>query len=57
MVGTVVAFAVAFATMAWLLRFVADHSIVWFVPYRIALGLIILVLLSAGVITRDLTRV
>jgi undecaprenyl-diphosphatase len=47
-VGTVVAFAVAYATVAWLLRFVADHSIVWFVPYRVALGTIILVLLATG---------
>ena len=50
-VGTVVAFAVAFASIAWLLQFVAHHSVAWFVPYRIALGLAILVLLSAGVIT------
>jgi undecaprenyl-diphosphatase len=50
-VGTVVAFAVAYATVAWLLRFVADHSIVWFVPYRVALGTIILVMLSTGLMS------
>ena len=41
----------AYATIAWLLRFVADHSIVWFVPYRVALGVAILVLLATGAIT------
>jgi undecaprenyl-diphosphatase len=50
-VGTVVAFLVAYATIAWLLRFVADHSIVWFIPYRVALGGAILILLATGVIT------
>jgi undecaprenyl-diphosphatase len=50
-VGTVVAFLVAYATIAWLLRFVANHSIVWFVPYRVALGVAILALLATGVIT------
>ena len=38
LVGTVVAFVVAYATIAWLLRFVAHHPITWFVPYRVALG-------------------
>ena len=34
-VGIVVAFVVAYASIAWLLRFVAHHSIAWFVPYRV----------------------
>lgn len=42
-VGTVVSFVVAYASIAWLLRFVAGHSIVAFVPYRVALGLAVLV--------------
>ncbi len=50
-VGTVVAFAVAYASVAWLLRFVAHHSIAWFVPYRVVLGVAILALLSAGVLS------
>jgi undecaprenyl-diphosphatase len=50
-VGTVVAFVVAYATIAWLLKFVADHSIAWFVPYRVALGTLILVLLTTGAMT------
>jgi undecaprenyl-diphosphatase len=43
LVGTVVSFVVAYATIAWLLRFVATHSIVAFVPYRVALGTAVLV--------------
>ncbi len=50
-VGTVVAFVVAFASVAWLLRFVAHHTIAWFVPYRVVLGVAILALLGAGVMS------
>jgi undecaprenyl-diphosphatase len=50
-VGTIVAFVVAYATIAWLLRFVAHHPITWFVPYRVALGALILVLLASGVMS------
>ena len=50
LVGTVVSFVVAYAAIAWLLRFVAHHSIAWFVPYRVALGLLLLALLGTGVI-------
>ncbi|MDX6686578.1 MAG: undecaprenyl-diphosphatase [Baekduia sp.] len=42
LVGTVVAFVVAYATIAWLLRFVAHNSIAKFVPYRVALGVVVL---------------
>lgn len=37
-VGTVVAFVVAYLSIAWLLRFVAAHSVTAFVPYRLLLG-------------------
>jgi undecaprenyl-diphosphatase len=50
-VGTVVAFVVAYAAVAWLLRFVGHHSIVWFVPYRVVLGLALLGLLAAGLVS------
>ena len=50
-VGTAVSFVVAYAAVAWLLRFVAHHSIAWFVPYRVLLGGIVLGLLASGVIT------
>jgi undecaprenyl-diphosphatase len=48
MVGIVVAFVVAYASIAWLLRFVAHHAITWFIPYRVALGLVLIVLLASG---------
>jgi undecaprenyl-diphosphatase len=51
LVGTVVAFAVAYASIAWLLRFVAHHPITWFVPYRVALGAVLLALLATNVIS------
>jgi len=47
-VGTVVSFVVAYASIAWLLRFVAHHPITWFVPYRGVLGVLLLVLLATG---------
>lgn len=49
-VGTLVSFVVAYAAVAWLLKFVAGHSITWFVPYRIAVGLGLLALLATGVV-------
>lgn len=50
-VGTLVSFVVAYASIAWLLRFVAHHSIAWFVPYRVLLGGGLLALLAAGAIS------
>ena len=51
LVGIVVAFVVAYASIAWLLRFVAGHPITVFVWYRVALALLLIVALSAGWIT------
>ncbi|MDQ1665867.1 MAG: undecaprenyl-diphosphatase [Actinomycetota bacterium] len=50
-VGIVVSFVVAYASIAWLLRFVAGHPITLFVPYRVALGLLLLGLLAAGTVS------
>jgi undecaprenyl-diphosphatase len=50
-VGTLVSFVVAYASIAWLLKFVAHHSIGKFVPYRVALGTVLLVVLATGVLT------
>ncbi|MCW2829099.1 MAG: undecaprenol kinase [Marmoricola sp.] len=50
-VGTLVSFVVAYAAVAWLLKFVAGHPITWFVPYRIVLGLALLGLLATNVIS------
>jgi undecaprenyl-diphosphatase len=48
-VGTVISFVVAYASVAWLLRFVAHHPITWFVPYRVGLGVVLIALLAGGV--------
>jgi undecaprenyl-diphosphatase len=50
-VGTEVAFVVAYASIAWLLRFVAHHPITWFVPYRVAVGVVLLALLATNAIS------
>ncbi|HEY0559753.1 MAG TPA: undecaprenyl-diphosphatase UppP [Frankiaceae bacterium] len=50
LVGTLVAFVVAYATIAWLLRFVAAHPISTFVPYRIAAGLVVIGLVASGAV-------
>lgn len=54
-IGVAIAFAVGYASIAWLLRFVQNHSLAWFAGYRIILGLVVIGLLSAGVITPTLT--
>ena len=51
LLGVVVAFATAYASIAWLLRFVASNSLRPFIWYRIALGLAVIVALTAGWIT------
>ncbi|WP_405088065.1 undecaprenyl-diphosphate phosphatase [Microbispora sp. NBC_01389] len=49
-VGTAVSFVVAYASIAWLLRYVARHSFNAFVIYRIVVGVLLFALLGAGVI-------
>ena len=51
LVGLVVAFIVAYATIAWLLRFVANHSLLPFVWYRVILGLVVAGALGAGLLS------
>ena len=46
--GVVISFLVAYASIAWLLKFVAHHPITIFVWYRVALGLALFVVLGAG---------
>jgi undecaprenyl-diphosphatase len=50
-VGTAVSFAVAYASIAWLLKFVAKHSFDAFVAYRLVVGLLLFGLLGAGTLT------
>ncbi|MEU9788504.1 undecaprenyl-diphosphate phosphatase [Streptomyces phaeochromogenes] len=49
-VGTAVSFLVAYASIAWLLRFVAKHSFNAFVIYRIVVGVLLFGLLGAGIL-------
>jgi undecaprenyl-diphosphatase len=49
-VGTVVSFLVAYVSIAWLLRFVAHHTMLSFVAYRVALGVAIIALLATGLV-------
>ncbi|MDP9346251.1 MAG: undecaprenyl-diphosphate phosphatase [Actinomycetota bacterium] len=49
-IATVLAFVVGYASIAFLLRYLVDHSIRVFVGYRVAAGLIVLVLAAANVI-------
>jgi undecaprenyl-diphosphatase len=52
-VGTVVSFIVAYASIAWLLRFVAHHTLMTFVWYRVALGALIVALLASGAVAAN----
>jgi undecaprenyl-diphosphatase len=51
LIGTAVAFVVAYASIAWLLRFVAHNRFTAFVIYRVIAGLAVIALLVAGVVT------
>jgi undecaprenyl-diphosphatase len=48
--ATLVAFAVGYAVISWLIRYVSHGSFLPFVIYRIALGLLLFVLLGTGAI-------
>ncbi|MFZ4487216.1 MAG: undecaprenyl-diphosphate phosphatase [Candidatus Nanopelagicales bacterium] len=50
LLATVIAFFTGFAVIAWLLRWVTTRSYLPFVIYRIALGLLLIVLLLTGVL-------
>ena len=50
LVGTAVAFVVGYASIAWLLKFVSNHSFEWFAAYRIPVGIFVMILLAIGVL-------
>lgn len=52
-VGTVVAFVVGYASIAWLLRWLANHSMLVFGAYRVVLGVVILGLVYGGVLAAN----
>jgi undecaprenyl-diphosphatase len=49
-VATVIAGVVGYAVIAWLLRYVATHDFLPFVLYRLAVGVLLVVLLATGVL-------
>ncbi|MCZ7422494.1 MULTISPECIES: undecaprenyl-diphosphate phosphatase [unclassified Micromonospora] len=50
-VATLIAFGVGYAAIAWLLRYVAHHTLYIFVLYRVAVGTLVLALLLTGTIS------
>lgn len=51
LVGCAIAFVVGYASIAWLLKFVANNSFAWFAAYRIPVGLALMGLLATGMIS------
>ena len=50
-IATVVSFGVGYVAVAWLLKFIQNNDFRSFIIYRFALGLILVVLLGAGIIS------
>lgn len=50
LVSVIIAFVVGLAAITWLLRFVANHAMYWFVGYRIVLAIVVMALLGTGVV-------
>lgn len=51
--GIVVSFFVAYAAIAWLLKFVATNSLRLFIYYRLVLGALLIVALATGFMTHN----
>jgi len=51
LLGLVVAFVVAYASIAWLLRFVASNTLIPFVWYRVVLAIVLIGVLATGVLS------
>ena len=49
-VATLIAFVVGYASIAWLLRYVENHTIYVFVWYRVLLGLFVLLAVMSGAV-------
>ncbi len=50
-IATVVAFVVGYASIAWLIGYLGGHTLRIFVVYRLALGVLVLVLTATGAIS------
>jgi undecaprenyl-diphosphatase len=51
LLAAIVSFIVAYASIAWLLKYVASHTFNAFIVYRVALGIVLIALLATGTIT------
>jgi undecaprenyl-diphosphatase len=49
-VATLVAFVVGYASIAWMLKYLAKHSTGFFVIWRVVLGVVVLVMHSRGLL-------
>jgi len=47
----VISFAIGYAVIAWLLRYISTHNFMPFVIYRIALAVLVAILLLTGVLS------
>lgn len=50
LVSVLITFVVGYAAISWLLRFLANHAMYWFVGYRVVLSLTLMALLATGVV-------
>lgn len=50
-VSVVITFVIGYAAITWLLRFLANHAMYWFVGYRVVVALTVMALLAAGVVS------
>ncbi|MEV6211904.1 undecaprenyl-diphosphate phosphatase [Kitasatospora sp. NPDC051914] len=53
LLATAIAFVVGYAAIAWFLKYISHNSFMPFVVYRVALGLVIIGLVTAGVLAPD----
>ncbi|MFC8595348.1 undecaprenyl-diphosphate phosphatase [Streptomyces atroolivaceus] len=51
--ATIVAFVIGYAVIAWFMKFITTKSFMPFVIYRVILGIVIFVLVGAGVLSPD----
>lgn len=51
LLATAVSFVVALAAVSWLLRYIARHTYAVFIIYRVALGTLVIALLTTGVVS------
>jgi undecaprenyl-diphosphatase len=50
LVSTLIAFVIGLAAVSWFLRFLVQHSMYWFVAYRVVAGVGVLILLATGTV-------